>query len=385
MRIGVVAGEVSGDVLGADLIRALRRYFPESRFEGICGPRMTACGCVSLFPMERLSVVGISEALARYPEIRRIQRGLMRHFRSDPPDLFIGIDAPDFNLSIETTLRRRGVPVVHYVSPTVWAWRGYRIAKIRQASDLMLTLFPFEAKYYRGKGVPVRYVGHPMADEIDLEVDPAAYRARLRLPEQARIVALLPGSRESELRAHSDIFVGTAQWLHQRHPDIHFAVPFVTRGGRLLFENAIKRAEAWEVPITRFSGHSREVMGAADAVLVASGTATLEAALLKRPMVVAYKVSPVSALLIRLFSHVTMYSLPNHLAGRPLVPELLQERAQPELLGAAIEAQLALATEQALELRQAYSAMHKRLRCGASTRAAAAIKRLVVRGGKACS
>ncbi|MHB1950299.1 MAG: lipid-A-disaccharide synthase [Acidiferrobacteraceae bacterium] len=384
MRIGVVAGEVSGDLLGADLMVALHRHFPDSRFEGICGPKMSARGCVSLFPMERLSVVGISEALARYPEIWRIRRDLMRHFREQPPDLFIGIDAPDFNLGLETVLRRRGVPVVHYVSPTVWAWRGYRIARIRQASDLMLTLFPFEAKYYRGKGVPVHYVGHPMADEIDFEHDAAAYRERLRLPEHGAIVAMLPGSRESELRAHSDIFVTTAQWLHRRHPDMHFAVPFVSRAGRVLFEAAIKRAEAWEVPITRFAGHSREVMAAADAVLLASGTATLEAALLKRPMVVTYRVSPVSAFLIRMFSHVKMYALPNHLAGRPLVPELLQQRARPELLGAAIEAELAPDSERAAALQEAYFAMHRRLRRHASCRAAAAIARLLSRGGASC-
>ncbi|MHB1514148.1 MAG: lipid-A-disaccharide synthase [Acidiferrobacteraceae bacterium] len=381
MRIGVVAGEVSGDILGADLIKALRERFPDSRFEGICGARMAALGCVSLFPMERLSVVGISEALARYSEISQIRRDLINHFRSHPPDLFIGIDAPDFNIRIETVLRRIGVPVVHYVSPTVWAWRGYRIAKIRQAVDLMLTLFPFEAKYYHGKGVPVRYVGHPMADEIDFEIDQPGYRRMLRLPEDRTIIALLPGSRESELKAHSDLFVLTAQWLYVRHPDMHFAIPFVSRPGRLLFEEAIKRADAWDVPITRFSGHSREVMAASDAVLVASGTATLEAALLKRPMVVTYKVSPVSALLIRLLSHVTMYALPNHLAGRLLVPELMQKQARPELLGAAIEKQLERGSSDARSLLRTYLAMHKRLRRGATQRAADAIAGLLKNRG----
>lgn len=372
MRIGVVAGEVSGDLLGADLIRAIRERFPDARFEGIGGGRMTREGCVSLFPMERLSVMGISEVFGRYREIRGIRKQLIDHFLGTPPDLFIGIDAPDFNLGLETVLRRAGIPVVHYVSPTVWAWRSYRIRKIRRAVDLMLTLFPFEAKYYRKQGIPVAYVGHPLADEIPFETDMMAVRKHLRLPAEGPVVALLPGSRESELAAHSDLFVQTALWLHERHPDMHFAVPFVSRRGRLLFEEAIKRCNAWDVPIVRFSGHARQVMAASDVVLVASGTATLEAALLKKPMVVTYRLSAFSAFLVRAFSHVTMYALPNHLAGRMLVPELLQRQARPERLGAAVQEQLN-DREGAQTLRRAYELMHKRLRRRASARAAGAI------------
>ncbi|HET9122059.1 MAG TPA: lipid-A-disaccharide synthase [Acidiferrobacteraceae bacterium] len=369
MRIGVVAGEVSGDLLGAGLLSALRERFPDCRFEGIGGARMIEQGLMSWFPMERLAVMGVD--LSRYREILGIRRRLVGRMLADPPDLFIGIDAPDFNLSVEHDLRRAGIPTVHYVSPSVWAWRRYRLKKIARSVDLMLVLFPFETKLYREHNIPVTYVGHPMADEIALEINQKAIRVRLRLTDPGPIIALLPGSREQELRAHATLFVRTAMWLHERHPDARFTVPFVTRQGRLIFEQAIKACSAWDVPIQRFSGHSREVMAAADVVLLASGTAALEAALLRRPMVVTYRLSAVTALMVRMFSHVTMYSLPNHLAGRMLVPELLQKNARPELLGAAIEEQLAGAGGS--RLQRAYAVMHKRLRRNGSQRAAAAV------------
>ena len=373
MRIAVVAGEVSGDLLGAGLLAALRARFPDCRFEGIGGARMIERGLVSLFPMERLAVMGVD--LARYREILGIRRHLMRRMLADPPDLFVGIDAPDFNLALERTLRRAGIPTVHYVSPSVWAWRRYRLKKIAQSVDLMLVLFPFEAKLYRQHGIPVTYVGHPMADEIALEINQVALRTRLRLTEPGAIVALLPGSREQELRAHAVLFVRTALWLYERHPELQFVVPFVSRQGRMIFEEAVKSCNAWDLPIRRFSGHSREVMAAADVVLLASGTAALEAALLRRPMVVTYRLSAVTAMVVRLFSHVSMYSLPNHLAGRMLVPELMQKNARPELLGAAIEQQLAGVGGS--RLARAYGAMHKRLRRNGSERAAAAIAAFV--------
>lgn len=373
MRIGVVAGEISGDMLGAGLLAALKRQIPDCVVEGIGGARMVEQGLIPWFPMERLAVVGVD--LGRYREIAGIRRRLLARFQADPPDLFIGIDAPDFNLVVERTLRNAGVPTVHYVSPSVWAWRRYRLKKIGASVDLMLTLFPFEAKLYRQHGIPVTYVGHPMADEIPLAVDTAAIRRRLRLTEPGPIIALLPGSREQELRAHAALFVRTALWLHERNPELRFAVPFVSRQGRLIFEQAIKTCNGWDLPLIRFSGHSRDVMAAADVVLLASGTAALEAALLKRPMVVTYRVSAVSALLIRMFSHVTMYSLPNHLAGRMLVPELMQQNARPELLGAAVLEQLQ--GTQGKRLLRAYDAMHKRLRRNGSERAATAIVSLL--------
>jgi len=380
VRIGVVAGEVSGDLLGARLIKALRKRLPDVEFEGIGGPEMVALGCNSLFPMERLSVLGLTEVLGRYLELRRIRTRLRRHFLDNPPDLFIGIDSPGFNLGLEHALRRAGIHTVHYVSPQVWAWRSYRVRKIRKSVDRMLTLFPFEEKFYRSHGVPVEFVGHPLADEIPEHVDIRGVRDRLKLPREQIIVGMLPGSRVSELRAHADVFVRTALWLHRRHPHMHFVTPFVNRRTRQIFEDAIRNNAAWDLPLTRMHGHSRDAMAASDIVLAASGTATLEALLLKRLMVVTYRVSWLSYGLIKLFSHVRRYSMPNHLAGRTLVPELLQRDAVPEKLGAEIENQLANPGRGRTTLR-AFEKIRRELRRGASDRAAEAV--LVVLGRKA--
>ena len=235
LRIGLVAGEASGDLLGARLIKSLQRHLPNARFEGVCGPEMKALGCDSLFPMERLSVMGLTEVLARYLDLRRARAQVIRYFHHHPPDLFIGIDSPGFNLEIEHALRRRGIPTVHYVSPQVWAWRTWRVRKIRAAVDLMLTLFPFEERFYREHNVPAKFVGHPLADEISGEYDPKEYRARLKLPIDQRTIALLPGSRVTELNAHADLFVKTAMWMHKRNSQIQFVVPFVNRATRLIF------------------------------------------------------------------------------------------------------------------------------------------------------
>lgn len=378
LRIGVVAGEVSGDLLGAGLLRALKRRFGDIEIEGIGGSEMIAQGCRSLFPLEKLAVMGFTEVLGRYREIRGIQQKLIQHFRAHPPDVFIGIDAPDFNLGLEEPLRRAGIPTVHYVSPTVWAWRGYRIRRIRRAVDHMLTLFPFEADYYRRQGVPVTCVGHPMADQIPDEVDRGDYRARLKLDADATIVALLPGSRVSELEAHADLFVLTAAWLHERHPDYRFVVPLVSRETRIIFEDAIKRHEAWDLPITRMFGHGRAAMAAADIVLLASGTAATEAMLLKRLMVVTYKVSFFSQLLFRLFAHVKLYSMPNNLAGRELVPERVQRRARPEVLGQEIENLLADGVR-AEEIYRVFREQHAELRRNADESAANAVLALLAR------
>ena len=371
MRIGIVAGEVSGDLLGAGLLAALKRRGVELECVGIGGPRMIAEGCRSLFPMERLSIMGFDEAFARVREILAIRRELREHFLRQPPHVFVGIDAPDFNLELESRLRGAGVRTVHYVSPTVWAWRRYRLRKIRKAVDCMLTLFPFESEFYRRAGVPVTFVGHPMADEITDTTDPQEYSGRLGLPLDATIVALLPGSREAELKAHADLFVRSAQWLARRRP-LHFVVPFVNERTRALFERALERNGARGLSLTPLAGRSREAMAAADAVLLASGTAALEAALLARPMVVTYKVSLLSQLLIRLFSHVKLYSMPNHLAGRALVPELMQRDAVPEKLGAAVEGFLANPTK-AEEIRRACRDIHAQLKTGANERAADAV------------
>ena len=371
VRIGIVAGETSGDLLGAGLMRELKQRLGAVEFEGIAGPRMQAEGGLSLYPMERLSLIGF-EALRKYRSILAIRQALTQRFLDRPPDLFIGIDAPDFNLVLEQRLRAAGVPTVHYVSPTVWAWRGYRLRRIRQAVDRMLTLFPFEARYYEEHRVPVTFVGHPLADQIPEDYDSATFRDQLNLPRDRTLVALLPGSRVNELYRHADLFVQTAQWLHSRTPTMHFVAPFVNAETQALFVAALDRHHARDLPLTLLTGHSREALAACDVVLLASGTATLEAALLRKLMVVTYKVSALSALLIRLFSHVKLYSLPNNLAGRELVPELLQDNAVPEKLGAAVEYYLAH-RRHAESVMHELRAMHVALRQGADVRAAQAV------------
>ena len=371
VNIGIVAGEASGDLLGAGLMSELKKRLPGVRFEGIGGPHMQAQGCVSLGDMDRLSVIGL-EGVAKIPGVLRIRRRVAAHFLRHPPHLYIGVDVPDFNLRVEQRLRAAGITTVHYVSPTVWAWRGYRIRTIHRAVDHMLTLFPFEAQYYRERRIPVTFVGHPLADEIPEIFDVGAIRARLGLPRDRRVVALLPGSRLNELRRHAGLFVRTARWLHARHPALHFVAPFVNAATRALFEEALAREGASPLPITRLLQQSREALAAADVVLLASGTATLEAALLRKPMVVTYRVSMLSALLIRTFAHVRMYALPNHLAGRLLVPELVQQDAVPEKLGAAVERYLAH-PEQAESVQAELARMHAALKQNANARAAEAV------------
>ena len=368
IRIGIVAGEASGDLLGAGLIRALRERMPGVSFDGIGGAQMMALGCRSLFPMEQLSIIGL-EAVGKYPEINGLRNKLADHFLKNPPDLFIGIDVPDFNLVLEEKLKSTGILTMHYVSPTVWAWRGYRIHRIKRAVDHMLTLFPFEASFYRRHHVPVTFVGHPLADQIEEKYDVGALRRQLHLPPKGRVVALLPGSRLSELKRHADLFVKTALWLHKRHPDMHFVAPFVSAETREVFERALYRHGAWFLPLTIVTHHSREAMAASDIVLLASGTATLEAALLKKPMVVTYKMSWLSYLLIRPFLHVNLYALPNILAGRKLVPELMQQDAMPEKLGEAVEHYLSH-PDKARSVRKALADIHHTLRRKANRHAA---------------
>lgn len=372
MRIGIVAGEASGDLLGARLMRALKRHLPHVRFEGVGGPEMQAEGCKSLFPMERLSVLGLTEILGRYFELRRLRKRLIAHFLASPPDVFIGVDAPGFNLDVEEQLRRAGMATVHYVSPQVWAWRTWRVQKIRRAVDRILVLFPFEQGFYATHDVDATFVGHPLADEIRGDDDPLPHRDRLKLDLQRPTVALLPGSRVSEIKALADVFIETCQWLHARHPQMQFIIPFVNRRTQVLFEEAVRRHQAWDLPITRFHGHSREVMAAADVVLLASGTATLEAMLVRRLMVVTYRVSRLSYWLMRAFSHISLYAMPNNLAGRHLVPELLQNDATPENLGAAVERYLGRPLY-AREALKAFEVLAGRLRGNASEQAARAV------------
>ncbi|MGB9150707.1 MAG: lipid-A-disaccharide synthase, partial [Burkholderiales bacterium] len=286
MRVGIVAGEASGDLLGSLLIKALRARHQQIEFIGIAGPKMQTEGARTLFPMERLSVSGYSlEVLRRYREIVGIRKKLIAHFSADPPQVFIGVDAPDFNLGLEAALKARGIPTLHYVSPSIWAWRGERIHKIGASVSRMLTIFPFENALYEKQGIPVTYVGHPLADEIPLMPDKRAARAQIRMNHPSHVIALLPGSRENELNHHADLFIRAARLIHQQLPEAHFLVPLASRHTRKQFEAAVLRLEAQDVPLTIMFGHSHDAMEAADAALVASGTATLEAALLKCPMV----------------------------------------------------------------------------------------------------
>ncbi|MCC6303128.1 MAG: lipid-A-disaccharide synthase [Gammaproteobacteria bacterium] len=374
LRIGIVAGEASGDLLGEGLIDALRRRVPGAVFEGIAGPRMTARGCEALYPMERLAVMGLVEVLGRYRELRAARARIAARFIADPPDVFVGIDAPDFNLGLEARLRAAGIPTVHYVSPTVWAWRRGRLRTIARAVDLMLTLFPFEEAFYREHEVAVRYVGHPLADAIPEQADPRAARAALGLPEAGELIALLPGSRESEVGRLADLFVQTAHWCLERRPGLRFVAPFASAATRARFEAALARHPGLSCAL--FDGRSREVMAAADAVLLASGTASLEAMLLKRPMVVAYRLAPLSHWLIRRMLYIDRYSLPNLLSGERLVPEFVQDAATPPALGAAL-LELLAAPERVRRLRERFTALHRDLRRDANACAAEAVLELV--------
>ncbi|HVL36437.1 MAG TPA: lipid-A-disaccharide synthase, partial [Burkholderiales bacterium] len=299
LRVGMVAGEASGDLLGAHLIGALKARRPAMLFAGIGGPRMLAQGFESHYAMEKLSVRGYAEALRNYLEIMRIRRRLARELIAERPDLFIGVDAGDFNLGLETTLKAAGIRTVHYVSPSIWAWRGWRIRRIARAVHRILVMFPFEKPLYERAGIPVTYVGHPLADLIPFQPDKAEARAQLRLPSGKLIVALLPGSRRSELQYMASAFVLAAHRLRQEMHDVHFVCPMVTRATRELFERALHQHGRTDLPLTLLFGHSHEALAAADLALVASGTATLETALFKTPMVIAYRQSALSWRLMR--------------------------------------------------------------------------------------
>ncbi|MDP2828073.1 MAG: lipid-A-disaccharide synthase [Sulfuricellaceae bacterium] len=372
MRIGIVAGEASGDLLGSHLVAALRTRLPHAEFVGIGGPKMQAAGVHSLFPMEKLAVRGYLEVLRHFPEILGIRRKLKRTFLQNPPDLFIGVDAPDFNLGLERALKTGGIPTIHYVSPSVWAWRRERVKTIARSVSHILALFPFEPEIYRQAGVPVTYVGHPTADATPDKPDREAARATLRLPHDATVVALLPGSRQSELHYLADLFLQVAEKIHAERPDIQFLVPLVSRETRALFDAALYRRGANNLPLTILFGHAGAALTACNVALVASGTATLEAALLKRPMVITYRLSKLSAFLMRRKRYLPYVGLPNILAGRFVVPELLQEEATPEKLSQALLNLLADGQAQA-EMIQEFERMHTALRQNTAERACEAV------------
>ena len=334
--IALVAGEASGDLLGSHLIEALKQSLPNVRFIGIGGPKMQSAGMEIMFPMEKLSVFGFIDALLHLREILSIRNKLKSFLLATPPDLFIGIDAPDFNLDLERVLKQRGIPTVHYVSPSLWAWRGERIHKIKLAASRVLTLFPFEAEIYENAGIPVTYVGHPLADMLPEAPKRDLMREQMRIQKQSKVFAFLPGSRKSEVRYLAATYIETARQILIKEPKAQFLVPLASRETRTIFEDTLWKLEAQELPITMLFGHAHDAMIAADGVLVASGTATLEAALLKRPMVITYKMLPLTFWLSKRTAYLPYVGLPNVLAGKFVVPEILQDDATPENLAQAL-------------------------------------------------
>lgn len=367
MKIALVAGEASGDMLGAGLIREITRIAPDATFEGIAGPRMRAEGASSLYDMDAISIMGVDGLFRNLKKILTIRNGLYEHFIKTRPDVFVGIDVPDFNLGLEYRLRRAGIPTVHYVSPTVWAWRRYRIRKIRRAVDHMLTLFPFEASFYREHGVPVTFVGHPLADSVH-RVGVSEARERLALEPGSRIVALLPGSRYSEIERLAMPFAGAARRLQDRGESLHFIVPCASDGIRdrldAIFSRTLDHSS-----FTLIDGNAQLALQAADVALLASGTAALEAALSCTPMVVAYRVSALSYILVRMFSTVKYYSMPNHLLDTPMVPEFIQGAATAENLAAAV-AEFLDHPQRCERMRRSLAGIRESLAVGADARAA---------------
>ncbi len=376
-RIALVAGEASGDLLGAHLIEALKQRVPAARFFGIGGPKMEAAGFESWYPAEALAVRGYIEVFRQLPSILRIRRDLRRRLITEPPDLFIGIDAPDFNLGLERALKTRGVTTVHYVSPSLWAWRRERLHKMKHACAKVLCLFPFEPELYRQVGIPASYVGHPLADILPDTPDRAAAREQFRVPAGRRVIALLPGSRQSELKYMADLFVQTAKLIQRQLKNAQFLVPLLSRETRRQFEDALYRNQGEDLPLTILFGHAHLAMSAADGVLLASGTAALEAALLKCPMVVTYKVPWLSYAIARQKVFVPYVSLPNTLAGRFVVPEILQDEATPEVLAQALVNQIG---DKEVRLRQerVFQDIHNSLRQNSGERAVEAVLPLLL-------
>jgi lipid-A-disaccharide synthase len=370
--VGIAAGEASGDLLGAHLVHALRNHVPRVRFVGIAGPRMRDAGVEALFCSEKLAVRGYVEVLRHYFSIVGIRRRLTEHFLRERPDLFIGIDAPDFNLDLEVRLKSAGIRTAHYVSPSIWAWRPDRISKIRRAADMVLALFPFEPDLYEKAGIPVSYVGHPLADMLGDFPGRESVRENLQLPAGLPVIALLPGSRVSEVAQLSTLFIAAAQRIAHSMPEAMFLVPLIDAETEMLFREALRAADAERLKLTLLRGRAHEAMAASDVVLVASGTATLEAALLRRPMVIAYRMPRLSWWIMRNRNRLPYVGLPNILAGEFLVPEFLQDEATPENLAGAVMKWLGDRSACA-QLEKRFGDMLVTLRQNAAEKAAAAL------------
>ncbi|EHS7463948.1 lipid-A-disaccharide synthase [Vibrio cholerae] len=373
LRIGIVVGELSGDTLGEGFIKAIRARYPDAEFVGIGGPKMNALGCQSLFDMEELAVMGLVEVLGRLPRLLKVKAELVKYFTANPPDVFVGIDAPDFNLRLELSLKQAGIKTVHYVSPSVWAWRQNRIHGIAAATHLVLAFLPFEKAFYDKFNVPCEFIGHTLADSIPLASDKLAARQLLGLDEQRRWLAVLPGSRGSEMKMLAEPFIATCQKLQARYPDLGFVVALVNAKRRAQFEQTWQQV-APELNFVLVDDTARNVITAADAVMLASGTVALECMLLKRPMVVGYRVNAFTAFLAKRLLKTPYVSLPNILAGEELVKELLQEHCTVDNLYHEVS-RLLESDNQAL--MDKFTKMHQWIRKDADQQAAQAVLHLI--------
>lgn len=375
MRIGIVAGEMSGDILGEGLMKAILKDYPDAQFVGIGGPRMKALGCESLFDMEELAVMGLVEVLGRLPRLLKVRKSLVQYFKDNPPDVFVGVDAPDFNLRVELPLKEAGIKTVHYVSPSVWAWRQKRIHKIAKATNMVLSLLPFEKAFYDEHNVPCTFVGHTLADDIPVEQDSLEARQKLGLNAQDKVLALLPGSRGSEVGLLTPTYAQAAQKLQQQDPNLKVVVPLVNEARRAQFVE-LQQAHAPELKATLLDGQSSLAMQASDAILLASGTASLEGMLYKKPMVVGYKLKPMTYWMVQnVFTFTIKYfSLPNLLADEALVPEFLQDDCNVDTLCEALHTRL-YDDQSALIAR--FTQIHKDIRCDASRQAADAVLEII--------
>ncbi|TDB48906.1 lipid-A-disaccharide synthase [Photorhabdus luminescens] len=374
LTIGLIAGETSGDILGAGLIRALKAKVPNVRFVGVAGPLMQSEGCEAWYEMEELAVMGVVEVLERLPRLLKIRKDLTTRFTELKPDVFVGIDAPDFNITLEGRLKQRGIRTIHYVSPSVWAWRQKRVFKIGKATDMVLAFLPFEKVFYDKFNVPCRFIGHTMADAMPLQPNKAAARELLGISPEAVCLALLPGSRHSEVEMLSADFLKTAQLLQRRIPNLHIFVPLVNAKRREQFER-IKQEVAPELNVHLVDGKAREIMIASDAALLASGTAALECMLAKCPMVVGYRMKPLTFWLAKRLVKTPYVSLPNLLSGEELVKELLQEKCQPQKLADEL-LPLLQGSEKVEILKQTFLRLHESIRCNADEQAAQAVLEL---------
>lgn len=375
LRIGIVAGELSGDTLGEGFIRAIKAQYPNAEFVGIGGPKMIAQGCQSLFDMEELAVMGLVEVLGRLPRLLKVKAELVKFFTENPPDVFVGIDAPDFNLRLELDLKQAGIKTVHYVSPSVWAWRQKRIFKIEAATNLVLAFLPFEKAFYDKFNVPCEFIGHTLADAIPMVSEKAPARELLGLEQDKQWLAVLPGSRGSELKMLAEPFIKACQLLHKQHPDLGFVVALVNEKRREQFEQAWQEI-APELDFKLVNDTAKNVITAADTVMLASGTVALECMLLKRPMVVGYRVNAITAFIARRLVKTKYVSLPNILADQELVKEYLLEECTPDNLANEVNR---LIDNGGDEMIEKFTEMHQWIRKDADNQAAQAVLKLIGR------